>query len=111
RDEFERVWAFTAYFSVLGVLLTIVGVLHWRGARHHWEKLDGEDRYFGVEQAARNGVAGVCILLAAIITAALRPRDFNDIWLVPVAVVVALFGTRSALRAIKPRIVGAQTVR
>jgi uncharacterized membrane protein len=112
RDDFERAWAFIAYFAVLGVLLTIIGVLHWRGAHHRWESLDAEDRYFGVAQGLRNGVAGVCIFIGAALNAALRPQDLNDIWLVPVAVVVGLSGTRIAIRALKPRILGAQaTVR
>jgi uncharacterized membrane protein len=107
RDDFERVWAFIAYFGVLGVLLTIVGVLHWRGVRRRWDALDAEDRYFGVVQAARNGVAGVCIFVAAVIIPTLHPHNFNDIWLVPLAVVLGLAGTRIALRALKPRIIAA----
>jgi uncharacterized membrane protein len=107
RDDFERVWAFIAYFAVLGVLLTIVGVLHWRGAHHRWKSLDAEDRYFAVQQALRNGVAGVCVFIGAVVNALLRPHDFNDIWLVPIAVVIGLTGTRIAVRALKPRIMRA----
>jgi hypothetical protein len=111
HSEPDRVWAFLAYFTVFGIGFIIMGSLYLHGAWRRWDALSGEDRYIAVRAAARGIVGGTFIVAGAAISALRPARDMEDILPLAVCALGSLIGVRVAVAAVKPRIIGAQTLR
>lgn len=102
----DRVWAFIAYFTVLGVLLFVVGALHLIGVKYRWNELNTAERYAGMTHAIRGMLPGTFVLIGAIFAASRVAKSMGDIWPVPVAAVIGILGMRVFLNVLKPRIFG-----
>lgn len=107
HTAFDRVWAFIAYFAVLGIAFIAMGTLYFHGARRRWGDLDTGERYVAVLQTLRGIVGGLFMLVGALVTA-LRPvSSMDDVWPLAIFVFAGLIGTRIAARVLRSRIVAA----
>jgi uncharacterized membrane protein len=107
-SDFDKVWAFLAYFSVQAIALLLLGSLYFHGTRKRWEQLDPDLRYTGVRQATRGLVSGVFILAGVIVAVLRSPTTMDGAYPVAYVSIVGMLAIRVAMRAVKPRIVTAQ---
>lgn len=107
HSTYDRVWAFIAYFAVLGLAFLALGTLYLHGARRRWAALDSEDRYVGFRQALRFIVGGAFMLVGALVTALRSVKSLDDLWPLAIFVFAGLFAARLAARVLRSRIVGA----
>ncbi|MGC2130718.1 MAG: TMEM175 family protein [Candidatus Aquilonibacter sp.] len=105
HSTFDRVWAFIAYFAVLGIAFIALGTLYLHGARRRWGSLDAEDRYVGFRQGLRNIVGGAFMLVGALVTALLPVKSMDDLWPLAIFVFAGFFAARIVARLLKARIV------
>ena len=106
HSTFDRVWAFIAYFAVLGIAFIALGTLYLHGARRRWANLDADDRYAGIRQALRGIVGGAFTLVGALVTALLPVKSMDDLWPLAIFVFAGFFATGLVARILRPRIVG-----
>jgi uncharacterized membrane protein len=101
-DQFEKAWAFIAYFFVLGAALVALGTLYYHGTRKRWASLDPTERYIGMRHSMRV-IVGLGMMAGSAACAALHPQTLNDIVPLFVCVLVAVLGTRLTLPWLKRR--------
>ncbi|HUA08166.1 MAG TPA: TMEM175 family protein [Candidatus Acidoferrales bacterium] len=111
HGDYEKVWAFLAYFFIQGIGFFAMGLLYFIGVRARWNLLDPHERYVGVVHAARGLVGGAFILLGDAATALKPARTMSDAFILSYVALTGLLLTRLGTLALKSRIVGAQTVR
>jgi uncharacterized membrane protein len=103
---FDRVWAFIAYFAVLGIAFVALGALYLHGARRRWATLDAEDRFVGFHQALRGLVGGTFMLVGALVSSLLSVKSMDDLWPLAIFVFAGLIGTRIVSRILRSRMIG-----
>jgi len=111
HTEFDRIWAFLAYFTAFGMSLVFMGVLYLHGTRRRWAALDAQDRYIGARMAVRALLLGGLMLIGVAVSALRPARSMDDVWPVMWAVAAGALGVRASWIILKRRIVDVQTVR
>ena len=101
----DQVWAFVAYFAVLGIAFIALGTLYLHGARRRWAALDGEDRYVGFRQALRGIVGGAFMLVGALVVALGSVKSLDELWPLALFVFAGFLVARFAAGLFKARIV------
>ncbi|MGA8839033.1 MAG: TMEM175 family protein [Candidatus Aquilonibacter sp.] len=101
----DQVWAFVAYFAVLGIAFIALGTLYLHGARRRWAALDGEDRYVGFRQALRGIVGGAFMLVGALVVALRSVKSLDELWPLALFVFAGFLVARFAAGLFKARIV------
>jgi uncharacterized membrane protein len=103
HSDFDRVWAFLAYFVAQGIAFLCIGALYAHGLRRQWEMLEPDTRFVGVRQSARGIVGGIAVL-AGVGVCALHPAtSMNDAWPLAAIALAGLVGVRIVLRLLRPR--------
>ncbi|MGA7745715.1 MAG: TMEM175 family protein [Candidatus Aquilonibacter sp.] len=101
----DQVWAFVAYFAVLGIAFIALGTLYLHGARRRWAALDGEDRYVGFRQALRGIVGGAFMLVGALVVALRSVKSLDELWPLALFVFAGFLVARFAAGLFKARVV------
>ena len=105
HDEFDRFWAFLAYFTAFGIALVSLGILYWHGVRRRWVHLDGDLRYIGTRYVIRGLGSGSCMLIGVAVCALRAGRTMSDVWPLALLAFTGLVVTRGAVRFMKQRII------
>ncbi|MGC2242174.1 MAG: TMEM175 family protein, partial [Candidatus Aquilonibacter sp.] len=101
----DQVWAFVAYFAVLGIAFIALGTLYLHGARRRWAALGGEDRYVGFRQALRGIVGGAFMLVGALVVALRSVKSLDELWPLALFVFAGFLVARFAAGLFKARVV------
>jgi uncharacterized membrane protein len=107
HSDYDRTWAFLAYFIAQGCAFLCLGTLYAYGARRRWATLDPQARFIGVRQGARGLVGGVFVLTGVAVSALHPARSMADTWPVAAVALAGLVGVRIVLRFMKPKVMEA----